>query len=77
MEAIPIPFEQEDPTLGDLVARWVRGRGKTAGLPATLMDMKTNRMYDEIKQELRTQPRNAPCGCGSGQKAKKCCSALT
>lgn len=19
------------------------------------------------------QPRNAPCGCGSGKKAKKCC----
>ncbi len=28
---------------------------------------------DNGKPEIRTQPRNSPCVCGSGRKAKKCC----
>ena len=28
---------------------------------------------DNGKPAVRTQPRNSPCVCGSGKKAKKCC----
>jgi len=28
---------------------------------------------DDGKPAVRTQPRNSPCVCGSGKKAKKCC----
>lgn len=28
---------------------------------------------DMGKPAVRIQPRNAPCVCGSGQKAKRCC----
>lgn len=28
---------------------------------------------DGGKPAFRTQPRNSPCVCGSGKKAKKCC----
>ena len=77
METIPIPFEQEYPTLGALVARWVRRRAAASVFASRMLDMKSDRMFEEIRRETRTQPRNAPCGCGSGQKAKKCCSAVT
>jgi hypothetical protein len=76
MEAIPIPFEQEDPVLGNLVARWILRRHGASPFAARMLDMKSDRMFEEIRRETRAQPRNAPCGCGSGQKAKKCCSAL-
>ena len=28
---------------------------------------------DNGKPQVRYQPRNSPCVCGSGKKAKKCC----
>ena len=34
--------------------------------------VKQGRYADEIKQLLASTPRNEPCPCGSGRKAKYC-----
>lgn len=39
----------------------------------TLSDFAKKRKSKTQQQVRKPQPRNQPCTCGSGKKAKKCC----
>lgn len=82
-----IPFEEEDPELGELMADYLRRRpfegkgilyfkeGFEAALVFTARGLMTFRKFAAwLKGEtLPKTERNAACPCGSGRKYKQCC----
>jgi len=84
-----VPFEDEDPELGDLVAWYCRARPLAErvielGLPIFAVFLHPD--FVEIYGNRgacrkvgpgffysKDTPRNSDCPCGSGKKYKKCC----
>lgn len=66
-----VPFEQEDPELGDLMTffmRIVRSLKREYGRKARHPFF----FIGDWSKEINIS-RNDPCFCGSGKKFKKCC----
>lgn len=61
-------FNHVDPYM-----RFMAGELKQHRPPANVMRYAVQRDASQ-KQAARTAPRNAPCPCGSGKKAKHCCA---
>ncbi len=68
MNAVPVPFEVEDPELGRLVARAVNANTNARQAQVARAS------HQAAEEALKARPaRNEPCDCGSGVKSKKCC----
>ena len=73
----PVPFEQEDPELGELVKDLV---DHNSDLPKHERTYLYTNPYGDVSTTIPTVVRdfpkigrNDPCPCGSGKKHKKCC----
>ena len=67
----PIPFEQEDPELGDLVAGFIK-KIKPLFLMSKRKQHHPIYLIDCWSMTMGLG-RNDPCPCQSGKKFKKCC----
>ncbi len=78
MQIAPIPLEQEDPELGELLADVVDHNSKVAKKDRIVVDFINEKVYPRTIKTNKVG-RNDPCPCGkldaNGKplKFKKCC----
>jgi uncharacterized protein YecA (UPF0149 family) len=68
----PIPLEQEDPELGELLKEVVTHNSKVPKKDRIVVDFINEKVYPRTIKATKVG-RNEPCPCGSNKKFKKCC----
>lgn len=72
MAAKPIPLENEDPELGQLLQDVCHFNSKALKKDRIVVDFENELVYP-ISIRSNKIGRNDPCPCGSNLKYKKCC----
>ena len=68
----PIPIEQSDPELGELLTEVVNHNSKVTKKDRIVVDF-INEIVYPVSIKSNKVGRNDPCPCGSNLKYKKCC----
>lgn len=69
----PIPIEQDDPELGELLINVCQYNSKVAKKDRIVVNFESGQVYSKTIKSENKVGRNDPCPCGSGKKFKKCC----
>lgn len=72
MQEKPIPLEQDDPELGELLEHVCNFNSSVLKKDRIIVDMDMELVYPRTIKSNKVG-RNDPCPCGSGNKFKKCC----
>lgn len=69
----PIPIEEEDPELGQMLADVCSYNSKVQKKDRIVVDFINENVYKRTMKVIKVPGRNDPCPCGSEKKYKKCC----
>lgn len=73
MNETPLPLEQEDPELAQLLQETCQHNMLTPPQGHIIVDIDQGTADYAVKRSAPKVGRNDPCPCGSGKKHKKCC----